>query len=76
MGLVPYNERWPAPVLEAVSHGTSVEYLTLIVPARQTVPVATSDVSSSEDGFALTVRVRNRTERVEVRGDAISLRRL
>jgi hypothetical protein len=67
------NERLAAPVVEAVKSGTAARYLTLLVPAAGAPAAQVSGLTLTATGFAVTVTVGSRSERVVVDGTTATI---
>jgi len=61
-----HGERIAAPVVEVVKTGTSVRYLTLIVPAAGRPLATIRDLRITSFGYSLVVSVGSKSERVTV----------
>lgn len=62
-----------APVIEVTQRGTSVRYLTLLVPSEG-VPAATvSGQTVTSDGYSLVVTIGGRSERLVVNGKSATI---
>ncbi|MFL5681045.1 MAG: heparinase II/III family protein [Chloroflexota bacterium] len=68
-----YGVKVPAPVVEVAKTGTSVRYLTLLVPAEGTPAATVSALTVTSTGYAVTVTVGSHAERVVVNGTAASI---
>ena len=68
-----YAYRVKAPTVEAIRIGRSVRYITLIVPGATGPHVRTSNLQLLSDGYAVTVTVNGRSERVRVNGSSVSI---
>jgi hypothetical protein len=71
-----YGTRIAAPVVEAVQRGRSVRYLTLIVPAEGAPDVRVRSLRVTSGGYAVTITIGDRSERVIVSGSSASIRPL
>jgi hypothetical protein len=65
-----------APVAEAVQRGSSVRYLTLIVPAAAGPAASVSQLRLTSTGYSVTVTIGAHAERVTVSGSSIWLHEL
>lgn len=61
----------PAPVVEATQRGTSVRYLTLIVPAEGRPAAHVSGLRLTRAGYSVTVTIGGHSELVTVSGSSI-----
>lgn len=68
-----YATKVAAPVVEAVQRGSRATYLTLIVPARGAPAVRVSDLRSTSRGYAVTITIGGRSERVVAAGSKITI---
>lgn len=68
-----HGHRVAAPVVEAIRTGTSVRYLTLLVPAAGTPSATVSNLSLTATGYSVVVTVGSRSERVTVNGTSASI---
>jgi hypothetical protein len=68
-----FNIKVKAPVVQAVRTGTTVRYLTLIVPAETTPQAATSNLLLTSTGYRVTVTMNGRSERVVADGSSITV---
>jgi hypothetical protein len=68
-----YGTRVAAPVVEAVRSGTSVRYLTLIAPATGVPSVRVTDLRLTSAGYAVTITLGGRSERVYASGSSVSI---
>jgi hypothetical protein len=67
------GQRVAAPVVEAVQHGRTVRYLTLIVPAEGAPGADVSDLRLTPTGYSVTITIGGRSERLTVSGPSIWL---
>jgi Heparinase II/III-like protein/Heparinase II/III N-terminus len=74
-GWISYKggQKLAAPVEEAILRGRSVRYLTLIVPAEGRPGATVSDLELTSSGYAVTIRIGTRSERVTVSGSTVKL---
>jgi len=68
-----YGQRVAAPVLQAIRTGTSVRYLTLIAPSRGAPNVRVQSLRLTADGYAVTITLDGRSERVIVGATSVSI---
>lgn len=68
-----YGTKTMAPVVMASRTGTSVRYLTLIVPAAGTPAATVSALRLTTGGYRMTVTIGSRSERVVADGSSISV---
>ena len=68
-----YGTRQSAPVVVATRTGTTVRYLTLIVPAAETPAATVSGLRLTAGGYSLIVTIGDRSERVVAEGSSISV---
>jgi hypothetical protein len=68
-----YGTKVAAPVEEAIQHGTSVKYITFILPAAGHPTATLSHFSPTSTGYTLTVTIGAHAERVTVSGASIWL---
>jgi hypothetical protein len=68
-----YGRRVAAPVVQAIRSGTSVRYLTLVAPYEGAPNVLASDLRQTAGGYAVTITVGGRSERVIASGSAVSI---
>jgi hypothetical protein len=71
-----YGTKVAAPVEEAIQKGKHVRYLTLIVPSSGKAAVKVSQVSLTNGGYSVTIRIGERSERVTVSGNLVWMRPL
>ena len=60
-------------MVQAVRTGTSVRYLTLIAPAEGTPDVIATGLRLTAGGYAVTITVGERSERVVVGTKSVSI---
>ena len=68
-----YGSKVAAPVVEAIQRGSNVRYLTLIVPAAGRPAVQVTGLRLHSDGYAVTITIGGRAERVVARGSNVSI---
>jgi hypothetical protein len=68
-----HKQKVAAPVVEAIRKGSSVRYLTLIVPAGGTPHVRISGLRLTADGYRVTITIGSRSERVVASGTSVSV---
>jgi hypothetical protein len=68
-----HGHRVAAPVVEVVKTGTSVRYLTLLVPAAGTPSATFSKLTLTSTGYSVVVTVGSRSERVTVNGTSATI---
>jgi hypothetical protein len=68
-----YGQRVAAPVVEAARSGTSVRYLTLIAPSEGAPNAQVRSLRLTADGYAVTITVDGRSERVVTSGSNVSI---
>jgi heparinase II/III-like protein len=69
-----YNVRIPNPTVEVIKTGTSVRYLTVLVPGADALfAVSSRDVRVSSTGFSLIVTVDGRSERISATATGSSI---
>ncbi len=68
-----HGHRIAAPVVEVVKTGTSVRYLTLLVPAAGTPSATVSNLTLTAAGYSVVVTVGSRSERVTVSGTSATI---
>lgn len=68
-----YGERVAAPVVEAIRTGTSVRYLTLIAPTEGAPSAQVSNLRVTSGGYAVTITVGAKSERVIASGAEVSI---
>ena len=68
-----YGQRVAAPVVEAVRSGTAVRYLTLIAPSEGAPDVRVRDLRLTTGGYAVTITIGGRSERVIASGATVSI---
>lgn len=66
-----YGTKVAAPVEQAILRGTSVRFLTLIVPAEGKPTAAVSNLRLTSTGYSVTISIGGRTQRVTVEGTSI-----
>jgi len=74
-GWVSYRhaQRLAAPVVEVVKSGTSVRYLTLIVPAAGRPAATIRNLRTTSTGYSLVVTIGGKSERVTVTATGASI---
>jgi hypothetical protein len=68
-----HGSRTAAPVVEVVKTGTSVRYLTLIVPAARQASATVSGLRTTATGYTVVVTVGGKSERVTVSATGASI---
>jgi hypothetical protein len=68
-----HGSRTAAPVVEVVKSGTSVRYLTLIVPAAGQPSARVSGLRTTATGYSVVVTIGGRSERVTVSATGASI---
>jgi hypothetical protein len=68
-----HGHRVAAPVVEVVKNGTSVRYLTLLVPAAGTPSATASNLTLTATGYSVVVTIGGQSERVTVNGTTASI---
>ena len=69
-----YGHKVAAPVVEARRFGTAVRFLTVIIPYASVRPAVTiSAVRLTASGYAMTVTVNGRSERILAGGTGSSI---
>ena len=68
-----FKKKVGAPVAGAAKRGTSVRYITLIVPSAGAPKAVVRSFSTTATGYSLTIDVNGRTERVVVTSSAASI---
>jgi hypothetical protein len=71
-----YGTKVAAPVVEAVTRGTSARYLTLIVPSSGKPTVKVSQLVITSTGYSVTITIGAHSERVTVGGSSIWIKTL
>jgi hypothetical protein len=66
-----YGHKVAAPVEEAVLRGSSVRFLTLILPGSGFRNAVVSGLRLTSTGYTVTVRIGSHAERVTVSGSSI-----
>ena len=69
-----YGSRIKAPVVEAIRSGTSVRYLTLVVPGAAAPKVRVGSLRVTSTGFSVVITVNGRSEQVTVTSTSSSIR--
>ena len=69
-----YGTLVKAPVVEATLRGSTVRYLTLVVPGAASPRVRISSLRVTATGYSLVVTVDGRTERVNVTSTSSTIR--
>ena len=68
-----HGHRVAAPVLEVIKSGTSVRYLTLIVPAAGRPSATIRNLRTSSTGYSVVVTIGGKSERVTVTSTGASI---
>jgi hypothetical protein len=68
-----FNRKVAAPVVEVVRRGTSVRFLTLIVPAEGDAAAEITGLRLTSDGYQVTVTIGGHSDRVVVAGTVITV---
>ncbi len=68
-----YGEKFAAPVVQVVKEGWTARFLTLLVPGAETAEATVGELSITDVGFAFTVTIGRRAERVVVDGTSASI---
>ena len=68
-----YGTRVAAPVVQAIKSGTSVRYLTLVAPTELAPEVQVTNLRVTSGGYAVTITVGGRSERVIASGSGVSI---
>jgi hypothetical protein len=68
-----HREKVGAPVVEVVKSGTSVRYLTLIVPAAGRPAATVTSLRITATGYSMVVTIGGKSERVTVDGATASI---
>ncbi|HEX2754237.1 MAG TPA: heparinase II/III family protein [Candidatus Limnocylindrales bacterium] len=68
-----YGQRVAAPVVQAIRTGTSVRYLTLIAPSEGAPDARVTNLRLTAGGYAVTITIGGRSERVIASGSAVSI---
>ena len=68
-----YGTRVAAPVVQAIKSGTSVRYLTLIAPSAGAPNAQVRSLRLTSTGYAVTITVDGRSERVVASGSTVSI---
>jgi hypothetical protein len=68
-----YGTKVATPVVEAVRTGTAVRYLTLIAPSAGIPSVRATDLRLTAGGYAVTITINGRSERVVASGSTVSI---
>ena len=61
-------------MIEAIQDGSSVRYVTLVVPSRHRANAEVLGFRRTPGGYVLRVRIGDQTERVVVDGADVSIR--
>jgi hypothetical protein len=74
-GWISYRHRQKvaAPTVEVIKAGTSVRYLTLIVPAAGRPAATVTDLRITATGYSMVVTIGSKSERVTVAGSNASI---
>jgi len=68
-----YGVRIPAPVVEVTKRGTSVRFLTLLVPAVGRPSASVTDLVVTAGGYSATITIGTHAERVVVNGTSAAI---